>query len=179
MKTEKVYREEFFVSFEDAGSQFLQTASSFTEDEINAVAYKDCWTAAQVAEHVTRSNEFIAQALAADGSVTDRNADMRAGELKKMFLDFTVKMVSPDMILPTRFFYEKEEVVDNLKRSIMKLRQLAKTVNLSEAIDDPIFGNITKLELLYFVMYHTQRHTHQLENIFKIIGNRLFQYGKN
>lgn len=172
MKTEKVYLEEFFVSFEDTGSEFLQMTSSFTEDEINAIPYEDGWTAAQVAEHVTRSNEFIQKGLSEDGKITGRDPDERAGELKKMFLNFDVKMASPDMILPTRFFYEKEAVVDNLKKSIMKLRQLSKTVNLTEAIDDPIFGNITKLELLYFVMYHTQRHAHQLKNIFKIVENK-------
>jgi len=36
-------------------------------------------------------------------------------------------------------------------------------IRLAEIIALPIFGEVTKLELLYFVLYHTQRHIHQLK----------------
>ena len=35
----------------------------------------------------------------------------------------------------------------------------------------PVFGEITKLELLHFVLYHTQRHIHQLKKILAAISN--------
>ena len=39
-------------------------------------------------------------------------------------------------------------------------------MNLSEMISHSLFGEVTKLELLHFVVYHTQRHIHQLKKIF-------------
>jgi dihydrofolate reductase len=53
----------------------------------------------------------------------------------------------------------------HLKNSILELREMAAQANYYEAIDHPIFGEITKYELLHFVIYHTQRHIHQLTNI--------------
>ena len=39
----------------------------------------------------------------------------------------------------------------------------------SELLDLPPIGEITKLEVLYFVLYHTQRHIHQLKNVIRHI----------
>lgn len=85
-----------------------------------------------------------------------------------MFLDFTVKFQSPEFILPTKNYYQKEILLGELKKSMQNLQELAGEVNLSEEITLHPFGEITKLELLYFVLYHTQRHIHQVKNILLI-----------
>ena len=84
-----------------------------------------------------------------------------------MFLNFETKFKSPEFIVPEKKKYDKDEVMKAIGASINKLKYARNEVNLSEIINLPIFGEITKLELLYFVLYHTQRHIHQLKKIIK------------
>jgi hypothetical protein len=104
-----------------------------------------------------------------EGKPAEREPGERVQELKKIFLDLSTKFQSPEFILPTQDTYEKDTLVAKFKRSIERLKAAAATVNLSEIINLPIFGEITKLELLHFVLYHTQRHNHQLKNIVGIL----------
>ncbi len=77
-------------------------------------------------------------------------------------------MKSPEFILPTQDHYQKENVITNLETSIEQLKEEGNTVNLSETIQHPAFKEITKLELIHFAVYHTERHVHQLKNIFRL-----------
>ena len=98
-----------------------------------------------------------------------RDPAERVQELRGIFLDFTTKFKTPDFILPTEDTYEKNILIARLNRSNERLREAAGRVDLSGIINLPAFGEITKLELLHFVLYHTQRHLHQLKNIIRIM----------
>jgi len=168
MTTEKLNTKELFALLTDTTSEFVELISSAESTTINTVPFEDSWTAAQLASHVTKSNKAITQALNMEGKTAGRNPDERAQELKAIFLDFTAKFQSPEFILPTKKTYQKEEVIEKLKKSIEQLDDVRNKVNLSEIISLPAFGEITKLELLYFVLYHTQRHIRQLRNILRL-----------
>jgi len=173
MMTDIIDTEELFASFDHTASELLELISSFTETQINEIPFAGSWTAAQVAEHITRSNIGIINFLNKNGKSPDRPPDAIAGQLHKTFLDFETKLQSPEFILPTRDIYQKKLVIDNLEISIVGLKELSRHVNLFEMISHPIFGDITKLELVHFVVYHTQRHVHQLKNIFTITGTKV------
>ena len=148
-------------------NEMLQLVSSFNEEEMNSMPFKDSWTAAQVAEHVTKSNASMIRSLSEEGKTSSRNIDEGVPKLKEIFLDFTSKLQSPKFILPTRDTYSKEIVVADLKNSIEQIKKLSNTINLSEIVNHRVFGEITKFEILHFVVYHTQRHIYQLKNIFQ------------
>lgn len=155
--------------YKSTTEQFLQLMESFTQPQLNQVPFKDSWTAAQVVAHVTKSNNSIAQAMKLEGAVMERDADERVDELRKTFLDYSVRFTSPEFILPKEGFYEKEKLVANFYSSVEHLKEASKNANLSEAIKHTSFGEITKLELLHFVLFHMQRHTRQLNNISGIV----------
>ena len=148
--------------------ELLQLLATFNQSQINAVPFENSWTAAQVAEHLTRSNASVVQFLTVAGKKIDRKPDERVQELKNVFLDLTTKMKSPEFILPTQDHYQKEKVIADLETSIDQLKEASNTVNLSEIIQHPAFKEITKLELIHFAVYHTERHIHQLKNIFRL-----------
>src|SRR5882724_2284058 len=85
-----------FANFDETTSEFLQLATSFSEEELNMVPYKNSWTGAQIVEHVTRSNITIIQSMQIDGNKSTRELDERVPELKETFLDFNIKLNSPD-----------------------------------------------------------------------------------
>ena len=172
MITEKLNTKALFALLDKAFSELLAMIGALREPVLNTIPFTDSWTAAQLAAHVTKSNISIAQALDMEANKTERNADERALELKEIFLDFTIKFQSPQFIRPAQGMYEKEELIAKLKKSIEQLKEQRNKVNLSEILSLPALGEITKLELLYFVLYHTQRHTHQLKNIIWVINKK-------
>lgn len=149
-----------------------KVVNEYSEEQINEIPFEGSWSAAQVIVHVTKSNSGIAKAMKLDGEKINRDADARVDELKNTFLDYSVKFKSPEFILPPDGPYEKIKVISELESSIEQLKQSSKNANLSEAIKHPAFGEITKLELLYFVLYHIQRHTRQLRNIFSELSGK-------
>lgn len=167
MIIEKLSTKELFESFDEAASVFLKTISLFTEEEINTIPFKNSWTAAQVAEHVMQSNQSMIQSLSEKGRMGARNIDEGVSNLKKIFLNFDSKLQSPKFILPTKEKYNKEALIAELQDSIEKIKKLSVNVDVVEIINHPVFGEITKFEILHFIVYHTQRHTHQMKNIFQ------------
>lgn len=159
------HKEELLISLEKAFSNFYILLNEFDQQQLNAIPFEGSWTAAQVADHVSKSNRSIAKAMLLKGSVINRNPFGRVQELKNIFLDFSTQLKSPDFILPAEGHYEKERMRGKLLESMRKIKEAANQTELLEMINHPAFGDITKFEVLHFVVYHTQRHTRQLENI--------------
>lgn len=156
---------QLFTSLGETWIELAKIISSTNASAINAVPFEGSWTTAQLATHVTKSNKAITQGLHMEGKPAQRNPEERVEHLKKMFLNFETKFKSPEFIVPENKQYDKEAVVAALNKSIEQLKEAGIKVNLAEIINLPAFGEITKLELLHFVLYHTQRHIHQLKGI--------------
>jgi len=163
--------------FSPTVNELLKTIQNFDEEQINKVPFKDSWTAAQVTAHVTKSNKSIAKAMKLEGEQVERDADERVTELRNTFLDYTVKFKSPDFILPEEGPYEREKVITDFEMSVEQLKKSSKEASLSEAIKHPAFGEITKLELLHFVLFHIQRHTRQLKHIYSSVKSKQHIHG--
>jgi hypothetical protein len=168
-KMEKQYREgppqEVFEPLDRALLEGLRILSPLSEQQVNTAPFTGSWTAGQVTRHIIKSNKSIGQALSLPGNTTHRPADQRVQELKDLFLDYSIKFQSAPFITPGRDHYDKERLVADLETSVSKLREGCLHTDLDEAIHHPAFGEITKLELLFFVLFHTQRHIHQLKKI--------------
>ncbi len=168
MTTNNSDTEKLFQLLDDTTGEFVQLVSSFNGREINIIPYDGSWTAAQVAEHVTLSNIDIIKQLSAEGKKSEREPGLGVERIRSIFLNFSKKLNSPDFILPTRDFYQREILVENLKQSVDQLKQVAAKENPVQIINHRIFGEITRIETLYLVIYHTQRHSHQLRKIQKL-----------
>ncbi|MBL7710588.1 MAG: DinB family protein [Chitinophagaceae bacterium] len=153
-----------FESMNATGVELIHLLKSTAEAKVNMVPFEGSWTIAQVADHITLSNTSIAKALSLAGTPINRAADERAGELEDIFLDFSKKYKAPGFIIPTQDVYEKEELINQLEQSFTAIKEASST-DLAVLINHPAFGDISKLEILYFVWFHTQRHLQQVKNI--------------
>ncbi|MBV9963103.1 MAG: DinB family protein [Parafilimonas sp.] len=156
-----------FGQLDNTTSLFLKLIESTNEKLIHIIPFKNSWTIAQLASHVTKSIKGIAQSMEMQGQPALRNADERVEEIKKTFLNFNIKFQSPEFILPTKTIYSKEQVVQKLEDAIEQLKNMRGKADFTEVISLPAFGEITKFELLNFVVFHTQRHIHQLQIMLK------------
>ena len=159
----------------ETNRQFLNLFSRFDEEQINEVPFAGSWTPAQVAEHVIKSETFIKNAMNATGKVVARKSDERVPELKNVFLNFNTKLQSPQFILPEEKKYDKKELIEKFNSATASFAIILENINSSEVIVDPALGELTKEEMTHFVVYHTQRHIHQLQTIFQTINKTIIE----
>lgn len=158
------------------GGTMLRLLDSFDGQTIKMVPYEGSWTAAQVGDHLLKSYNLILRAIYGKVEKTSRDPESNVDQIKNIFLDFNVKFKSPEMIRPSDQPAEREQLLSELISSIGKLKEASDVMDLSMTAldaDMPGLGKLTGTEWLYFFVYHTQRHIHQLEKISGMINKSL------
>jgi hypothetical protein len=150
-----------------AASLLLQTLSLFSEEDFNKhPPGGGGWTAAQVAEHLRLSNGGILELLHGKMKKIDRAPDNLVQQLKADFCNFDIKMQSPPFVAPQPGVYQKAPLLNILEDIMSQIGNSAHTLDLSltnAGFLFPVYGVLTRLELIAFAVYHTQRHTFQLK----------------
>ncbi|MHA4809659.1 DinB family protein [Flavitalea flava] len=163
-------KKELEAAIKNTVPQLLQTVSSFNEEQFNRIPFEGSWTAGQVGEHMVKFTG--ADILYGPVETTHRPIDERDLGIKELFLNFDIKMKSPDFILPTGTYHKKEEILHELENKWKEVSDAVQTLDLSEtctAFKIPGIGALTRLEWIRFMIYHTQRHIHQLKKIYSYI----------
>ena len=151
-------------------AELLEVLSTFDQAALNTIPFAGSWTAAQVAEHILKSDQGVLKTLHGRVKPTERPPDAGLEGLKATFLNFTTKLKSPEFILPSPAAQNKETLLQSLQSTRSSISRAADTLDLTQTcLDMPVLGEITRLELIHFVIYHTQRHIHQLRNISKVL----------
>ncbi|MDQ3019373.1 MAG: DinB family protein [Bacteroidota bacterium] len=156
--------------YESTNEKLFQLFSEFKPEHINTVPFEGSWTAAQLAEHLYKSDKLILKTVNGPVKPTERQPDEKVSVIKEVFLDFKTKMKSPDFNTPSNKEHEQKEMLNSLEEKKEEITQVIKTKNLSDtclSFTLPEMGELTRLEWIYFGIYHMQRHTHQLKNIFE------------
>ncbi|HKO79459.1 MAG TPA: DinB family protein [Chitinophagaceae bacterium] len=156
-------------------NKLLQAIDDFPEEKFNTVPFEGSWTPAQVSDHILKSVSGVLELLYATTKLTSRNPDEKVDAIKAMFLDFTIKMKSPDFVLPRNTPIEKETMLSAWEDLKIKILEATRTLDLSAtcaAFELPVFEELTRSEWVWFAIYHMQRHTHQLKNIYEILINQ-------
>lgn len=155
--------------------ELISILSSFSPEDINKKPFEGAWSAAQVGEHLYKSYGVV-DILKAPVKKTDRAPDQNIESIKNMFLNFDVKMRSPEFIIPSAGTIEKEVLINSLKERTSKIVEISEPLELSETcvgFSIPGSDAFTRLEWLHFILFHTQRHIHQLKKIQeKVMANK-------
>ncbi|AGA77689.1 DinB family protein [Echinicola vietnamensis] len=158
-----------FEAFEEISSQLISHLKALSENQLNAIPFEGSWTAAQVGDHLFKSYAVV-HTLKGNTTACDRKVDQKVWDIKNVFLDFTIKMASPEAILPETSPISKAQLIGQLTERIEQLKAL-KDEDLQQVCLDfiiPEYGEFTRLEWMWFTVFHTRRHVYQLE---KIMGN--------
>jgi hypothetical protein len=149
-------------------AEFKKLTSTFTEEQLNKVPFEGSWTAGQLSQHMIMANGGLAQMLNGPTRETRREHDEMVGKIKSDFLNFNIKMQSPDFIRPELASYKKKDLLVSLEDIRTEIGEAVSTLDLTKSctsFEFPVYGFLTRLEAVYFVIYHTQRHIHQMKNI--------------
>ncbi len=146
-----------------------QLISSFDEEQLNDIPFEGSWTAGQVVQHLILANSGFLEVMQGPVKDTERIPDEQVEHIKRDFLNFSIKMESPDFILPLPLSYSKHRQLGTIEEIKSGILHVIETMDLSKicmTFELPGYGFLTRFEAVYFVNYHTQRHTHQLKNIY-------------
>jgi hypothetical protein len=152
----------------ETAADILQTLSTFTDEQFNTQPAYGGWTAGQVAEHLLLSGGIVDTISGRTTPTTDRQPDAHCAVIAGVFLDFNTKLQSPDFILPSGGYHDKQDHIAKTKVVWDKIGEGIRLLDLSVTCVDfefPSMGYLTRLEFLWFYVWHTQRHLHQLKNI--------------
>ena len=172
MATQTLDTNEILAETSDAISQIADLMSAVDEDKVNTVPYEGSWTAPQLLRHVTKSINGMTKALQMDAKPAERDPGERIEQLQKIFLDFSRKLTQPDFIVPEERIYEKQSSIEELNQSFDRFKENVVSTNLNDLVEGLPLGPITKLEIIHFVLYHTQRHLHQMKKICAALKNK-------
>ena len=158
--------------FENTINKFRDAVAVFDEAALNQVPFENSWTAAQVADHVLRSQSRFPQLLRGNTGEANRKADEKKEVIEKIFLDFSTKLKSPEFILPSTEPLSKTALMDRIDNQAADMKAAIEESDLVKLCLDfslPNMGQLSGVEWSWFQIYHTQRHTKQLENIYEKI----------
>ena len=163
VKTDPV--KQLLSAFKTGTESFRATLASFDEREINTVTSHGRWSAAQVARHVHLSDRGMLQILNGKLSACKRDPEQNIQHIKADFLDYTSKSESPEFVRPAHKMYNKVKLIEDFLQTRDALEIKLGSGPLHLICDDfPFPGpdGMSGIELLSFIVYHTERHRHQL-----------------
>ena len=162
-------------SIKQTMEELQKVFSSFTQQQVDVVPFKESWTAGQVAEHIIKAIGNVPEFLNSNTVPTnERPFDGNVAMLEHIFLDFSTKMQSPPFILPEATQHDKEAILEQFSNLKTQMITAAETLDLTltcKSFEMPGLGFLTRFEWLNFFVVHTKRHTHQLEKIYAALSS--------
>ncbi|WP_293300619.1 DinB family protein, partial [Pedobacter sp. UBA4863] len=155
-------------SLEDTFSGLAKAIQRFNETAFNEKPAKSNWSPAMVAQHLILAGTDIDKVLLGNTKATEGKVDGKIAQLKGIFLDFVSKFTSPEFIEPADQIYNKQVLLEQLNAIEKSVTDILPGLDLSLTCLDfemPYMGFLTRQELISFLIYHTQRHTHQLNEM--------------
>ena len=146
----------------------LRVLDSFSQHNINIVPFEGSWTAGQVARHILKSASGVSDALMGPAKTAARDPGQHLKLLGDIFLNFDIKMKSPDFVLPDDEPRDKVVLIRLLGETFDSIVSVTESEDLDvicTTFEMPNLGFLSKKEFIWFTIVHTQRHIHQLKNI--------------
>lgn len=152
--------------------ELLQVISQFPEEDFNTKPLGGGWTAGQVAEHLIKVETGTNRLFTGETKICDRDPEEKINNIRNRLTDFETKINAMDTIVPDDNPKNKDDVLDKLQDIRQRLTGMIELHDLSELITGfahPLFGSLTRIEWIYFNIYHAERHLEQIKSLSKRI----------
>ena len=166
----KIMTTEISAEFEKTSRELIRLISSTKKEQFNEIPFEASWSVAQVGDHLLKSYGLIEALNFGSVRHTERLPGKEIETVKKIFLDFDAKYKSAEALLPTNEPIEKEKLLSDLQKRISQIKDVIQTKDLTVICVGLPFkgiGELTRIEWLHVILFHTQRHIHQIKNISK------------
>lgn len=148
--------------------ELMHLLMPLSEEQLNTVPFEGSWTAGQLGDHLFKSYGLFS-VLKGKTEPTSRPVEEKIGPVKDVFLNFEIKMQSPDFIVPSVGHFDKTILLSGLTKRINGIKDYIQSKeDLTPTCLDfelPRMGTLTRTEWIQFMTVHTVRHVHQLKKI--------------
>ncbi len=153
----------------------LDQLSHFTIETFNQKPPDNGWSAAQISEHLLLLDMIANKVVAAGTIPTNRPPDEKIKYIKAAMEDQT-KRTASERVQPTTEPKDPQAMSSHFQQQRASLEENIRTTDITDAcisFKHPAFGTLTKLEWIYFTIYHTQRHLKQMQRLEEIILSQI------
>lgn len=160
---------------EKTTNELIQLISLTSDEQISEIPFEGSWSLAQVGDHLLKSYGLVEALKTGPVRQTERLPVNEIEQVKKIFLDFNAKYKSAEALMPTNEPIEKEKLLSGLQKRISQIKEVMHTKDLTETcIGIPFkgIGELTRIEWLHVILFHTQRHIHQMKSILKSLESQ-------
>ncbi len=151
---------------------FLASIEGVSEEQWNYKPAEDRWSIAEVASHVTVSEEFILASLQAfmETAATPEQLAAAAGKnerISELILDRSQKFQAPEPVLPAMEIGAPDELTADFGAKRLATSDfVAANADLADYVGPhPAFEELDLVGWVYFLSGHTERHTLQIEEV--------------
>ncbi|MDB5253195.1 MAG: hypothetical protein JWP27_2364, partial [Flaviaesturariibacter sp.] len=123
---------------------------------------------AQVAEHLLILDIVANKVLAGETIESNRPPDSKIDLIRSAMEDASTPRTAPDHVVPGHVDKRPDQFRESFQHQRSALKTKIDTLDLSEACKahkHPALGTLTRLEWIYFTIYHTHRHIGQLARL--------------
>ena len=161
-------KDALLTDWEKNTEDLVDLLSHFTPESFNHKGSDPSWTAGQVAEHLFIMDRVTLMMLEGPAIPTNRPPDSKLPQVQGAMEDEETKRVAPDIVQPSAGPKDPQYLADSIKKQRAQIKESILQKDLTEACTagkHPSIGTMTRLEWVYFTIYHTRRHLAQLRRL--------------
>jgi uncharacterized damage-inducible protein DinB len=163
------------LGLETVSEGLIQSLRQFSPESFIKKPGEHRWSAAEVAEHLLIIAKNINRVVQAESAVPDRASDKKVTVIKEALRDRGTKRIASEHVVPSGDRHDQQGLMNELQAQMQQLSATMKEKDLNglcTVYPHPRLGKFTRLEWGYFIIYHTERHCHQLQDIYdEVKGN--------
>jgi hypothetical protein len=151
-----------------SSQNLISALNDFSSEQWNIKPAENSWSAAQVAHHLLVIESGVNKFFIGKTKPSPRSGDGIIKRLDQFLENRTRTYSAPDYTLPPDDPGSQQELIQKLEASRKKLSEHIIKLDLNVLCLDFkhfFFGELTRIEWVHFVMYHSNRHLIQLQNI--------------
>lgn len=149
-------------------SSLLDVLSGTPEEIFNTQPNQEGWSVGKIGEHLIKVETGTVRIFTGSAEVSDRDPEQKIENIRERMMDFETQMTAYGPIIPDDKPKDKTKVLEKLQDIRQQLLGFVDIQDLTEiitAFEHPIFGTLTRVEWIYFNIYHGRRHVKQIEKI--------------
>lgn len=126
------------------------------------------WSVKDCCEHIIIIENSLTHILKGNTKETTKDPERKIELIRNVFQNLEKKYHAPEAIKPVGTIKNKEEVKEKFSRIRNELLRIGNEMNWTDVCLDfrnVGFGIMTRVEWIYFCIYHTERHLHQMRSI--------------
>jgi hypothetical protein len=126
------------------------------------------WSILDCCEHILLIERGVNYIFHKQTGRTERNPTERIEKIKNTFTDYDRKLTAGEPVAPLSAYSDRNTILSEIRNNRENILAMAHRNDLTYlclGYEHMLFGFLTKVEWIYYCIYHTERHIHQMKMI--------------